>query len=98
MNNQKANAIFDILVQECGAFGDDRLGFVYNQTTEPVSEWRFCGKLGFGGKFWRNNGRMYVSCYPDDETPERMKMIEAANKRLELLANEERIQNDLQEV
>ena len=98
MNDQKANAIFDILVKECGAFDDDRLGFVYNQTAEPVSEWRFCGKLGFGGKFWRNNGKWYVNCYREDETPKRMKMIEAANKRLELLANEERIQNDLQEV
>ena len=83
MNEQKANAIFDILVQECGASEEDRLGFVYQQTTEDVREWRFCGFLGFGGKFWNKADGICVNCYREDETPERRKMIDAANKRLE---------------
>lgn len=85
MNKNKANAIYCILVQECGALEKQRDHFVYCQTTEEVIEWRFCGNLGFGGKFWRNSGRLYVNCYREDETPEIQKMIEAANKRLALL-------------
>ena len=84
---EQANAVYDILVQECGAWDRDyeRQNFVMNQTTEEVPEWRFCGKLGFGGKFWNNCGRRYVTCYREDENPERLKMIEAANKRLAAL-------------
>jgi hypothetical protein len=82
MNEKQANAIYDILEQECEAFKDERLEFVTCQTRNHITEWRFCGSLGFGGKFWRNNGRMYVTCYREDENPKRMKMIEKANKRL----------------
>lgn len=93
MNAKQANKVYDILVQECGAKDDqyDREHFVQKQTAEQVTEWRFCGKLGFGGKFWRHGGvgwlfvtreQMYVDCYQEDRTPERKAMIEAANKRL----------------
>jgi hypothetical protein len=85
ITDQQADAIYDILVQECGALEDGRLSFVSNQTTDFIGEWRFCGKLGFGGKFWRNNGRMYVSCYHEDLTKERVAMITAANDRLAAL-------------
>ena len=48
------------------------------------------GSLGFGGKF-RNNGNRnntpHVNCYPEDETPARLAMIAAANKRLDELFN-----------
>jgi hypothetical protein len=81
MNEKTANKIYDILVKECGAFEDERKNFVYRQTTEEIKEWRFCGKLGFGGKFWCSNSR-YVTCYNEDETPKRRKMIEQANKLL----------------
>lgn len=85
LTDEQANAIFDILVQECGAREEIREDFVCNQIVEHISEWRFCGKLGFGGKFWRNDGRLYVNCYREDETPAIRKMIEAANKRLKAL-------------
>lgn len=91
MNEKKANAIYDILVQECGAREDERPSFLFHQTAEQVSEWRFCGKLGFGGKFWRQGGSLftkeliYVDCYKEDRTPERQAMIEAASKRLAAL-------------
>ena len=56
-------------------------------------EYRFCGALGFGGKF-RNNGNRnntpHVDCYPEHETPERLAMIEAANRRLATLFSESR--------
>lgn len=78
----RANAIYDVLVECCGASETERDSFVHQQATEDIREWRFCGNLGFGGKFWRNNGRFYVSCYREDETPERLAMIAAADKRL----------------
>ena len=79
MNEKRANAIYDILTKECGAFDDERKSFVLRQTQDEPREWRFCGLLGFGGKFWQG---MYVTCYKEDETPERKAMIEAANKKL----------------
>jgi len=45
-------------------------------------EYRFIGSLGFGGKFWDNNGRFYVSCYQEDETEPRRQAIEKANSKL----------------
>lgn len=68
---------------------DGRCSFVRTITIVELrlacTEYRFMGDLGFGGKF-RNNGNRdntpYVDCYPENETPERLKMIEAANKRL----------------
>jgi len=92
LTEAEANAIYDILIQECGATEicgivptSEREHFVERQMAEEIREWRFCGWLGFGGKFWRNSGRMYVTCYSEDETPKRKAMIESANKRLEAL-------------
>lgn len=50
------------------------------------SEWRFCGHLGFGGKF-RFPG-FWVDCYPEDISPEREKVIQEANSRLQALRAE----------
>jgi len=85
MNEKTANKIYDILVKECGASETEREHFVYSQTSEEIREWRFCGELGFGGKFWRNDDRLYVNCYNEDLTPKRSKMIEQANKLLETI-------------
>lgn len=82
MTKEQANAIYDILVSQCGAPEQDRFSFVCAQTDGAVSEWRFGGKLGFGGKFWCNGGRLYVSCYPEDLTPTRESLIQAANTAL----------------
>lgn len=49
-------------------------------------EWRFSGHLGFGGKFWRNAGQHYVTCYREDETPERRTMIDNLNQEIANLA------------
>lgn len=84
---EQANAIFDILVQECGVRDDEysRADFVMAQVSEYIREWRFSGNLEFGGKFRRDNGRLYVNCYREHETPERLEIIEKANKRLAAL-------------
>ena len=55
---------------------------------DPTSEYRFQGMLGFGGKFWHNNDRFYVSVYREDETPEIIVMVEEANKQLAELRKE----------
>ncbi len=78
-----AHAIYDILTEKCGAPENDRMDFAYAQTQPDYpEEWRFSGHLGFGGKFWRNNGRRYVTYYPEDQTEQRDEMIARANDRL----------------
>lgn len=85
------NKVYDVLVEECQAWdgGHDRANFIGQQIREAPGEWRFCGSLGFGGKFWRNDDRLYVNCYWEDETPSRRLSIDAANTRLAELAKEE---------
>ena len=84
---QKAKKIYDILVECCGAEEINREDFVnavsdcnYGQKT-PVEEYRFQGALGFGGKVY-NEIPWRVMCYQEDETPERLAMIKAANDKL----------------
>lgn len=54
---------------------------------DPI-EHRFGGLLGFGGKLHWAHGRLYVSCYQEDRTPERAAMIERANARLATFVKE----------
>ena len=84
LTHKQANAVYDILVQECGASETERSNFLIAQSQDEISEWRFCGKLGFGGKFWRNPD-MYVNCYGEDMNSERMEIIFKANERLKVL-------------
>jgi hypothetical protein len=89
MNPDHAEAIYDILIEVCGASADEdsRLSFVTHHTDSfhREGEWRFQGTLGFGGKFWRQRDRWYVNCYGEDETPERLETIKQANRRLQML-------------
>jgi hypothetical protein len=90
-NEESEEGIYDqvwtILVEECGAPDDElsRRSFIHIMLNEPdTMEYRFQGKLGFGGKFWPG-GDFYpphVSCYMEDETDERRAMIRRANSRL----------------
>lgn len=96
ISEQEARQVLKILVEECGfRVLDPRDGEALvrsiivpqpnDQRDLDCREYRFCGALGFGGKF-RNNGNRentpYVDCYQEHETPARLAMIEAANKRL----------------
>lgn len=70
-------------------YNSQRDSFVHEFTQEDhTKEWRFSGKLGFGGKFWHNNDKFYVSCYSEDETLETLEMIKEANKQLTELYKE----------
>ena len=87
LSKEIAAKIYDILVAEAGASLEWKAKehFTDLQSSEYVTEFRFCGKLGLGGKFWRNGGRWYINCYPDDSTPERERIIKATNERLQAL-------------
>lgn len=81
---EQANAFYDILVKHClaSSLSSIREQFVFAQTKQECTEYRFGGALGFGGKFWINCGEVYVSCYPEDRNPKRKAMIEKANAAL----------------
>lgn len=72
--------VWQVLVEECGAFEPqlDEMRALW----PGCREFRFMGGLGFGGKVWANAGKVYVTCYPEDENAARHEMIERANKRL----------------
>lgn len=74
-------AVWDVLVEECGARESEFEDFVYYWP--DCREFRFGGGLGSGGKVWaRAHGKVDVTCYPEDENQKRHEMIEKANKRL----------------
>lgn len=76
-----ANRAYDVLVEECDASERERHRFVHylTNTGHGYKEWRFSGSLGFGGKFWLYPDSCRVSCYVEDQTPERLRIISRAN-------------------
>lgn len=81
--------IYDLLVEHAGAGiagSSPKETFVrfFAEPYEiyPCTEWRFCGVLGFGGKFWRYDGRYFITCYPEDSTPKRGEVIAKVNELL----------------
>jgi hypothetical protein len=85
MNQKLKDEVWKILVEECGAHEEPMGDWIH---WPDCREYRFCGALGFGGKVWHSEVRwtdpcpVYVTCYPEDMTPERKAMIEKANARL----------------
>ena len=79
MTKEKANKVYDLLVSIGGAYEPERDSFIYHHTEskDGCSEWRFSGKLGFGGKY--RSGYNRVDCYREDETPERIKLMDEIN-------------------
>jgi hypothetical protein len=85
-----ANDIWDILMQYAGATEYWRSNFL--ACRNEITEYRFQGKLGFGGKFWNQmhvipssmtfSQGWDVTCYSEDETPERKEMVRKTNERL----------------
>jgi len=80
MTINRANNIYNILVNKGGASESDRSNFIYHHTKNKCDEWRFSGKLGFGGKYRSNQNS--VDCYSEDETTERLILIEEINELL----------------
>ena len=79
---EKANKIYDLLVDIGGACEPDRDSFIYHHTKSEYgcTEWRFSDKLGFGGKY--RSGYNRVDCYREDETSNRIKIIDELNAAL----------------
>lgn len=63
LTDQQANGVYDLLVRLAGASNRafHRESFINAVTTRDDCEYRFCGALGFGGKFFNMNGLWYVS-------------------------------------
>nr|WP_221374497.1 hypothetical protein [Actinoplanes polyasparticus] len=95
LTSEQANAVYDILVEHCGADDSDgphllmtsRGEFIFHQTDRVEREYRFQGALGFGGKFRRGgwSDRWSVDCYSEDLTAERGQMIGVTNAALRQL-------------
>lgn len=82
MTKETASKIYDILVVVGGAYEPMRSPFIHYQIEKDYQgkEWRFGGALGFGGKYWTDTN--CVSCYSEDETPKRLKLINKINRML----------------
>lgn len=86
---------WDVLVEHAGASKREveKDSFVYECMKVgkyPMTEYRFCGNLGFGGKFRRRlyeNMSCYVDCYRENETPEILKICKTVNSLLQKLIN-----------
>lgn len=74
--------VYDLLEKHVGAEPWHRDDFVQYLAYQRGEEYRFCGNLGMGGKFYNNGGRLYVSCHKEDETDERYEAIETVNELL----------------
>jgi hypothetical protein len=87
-----ATEIFDILVKHAGYFkcSSNKQEFLQCQNESPsklnefggCTEYRFQGKLGFGGKFWNINNKFYISAYLEDLNEDTNKTINIVNELL----------------
>ena len=79
------DTIYDILYEHCRAPWGLKNSFIQsvqdNNKSYPY-EFRFCGSLGFGGKIFIDSNKIWISCYKEDETPERLATIRKVNELL----------------
>lgn len=77
----------EVVAPVCGGFNEHVLeDFVASHTEKdfPATEWRFQGKLGFGGKLYTGSDMVCrVGCYLEDDTEETNEIILKANGMLE---------------
>ena len=81
MTPKQANGVYDLLVRDGGASESMRGEFIsYHTSDVNCPEWRFGGKLGFGGKYYGRENR--VGCYSEEDTKERRQLIDSINVKL----------------
>lgn len=94
---QQLEKIYDILTELAGArthvvtidgktFCWEKLDFVQSHLEKNTTEYRFCGYLGFGGKYRVNTNT--VTYYSEDETAERIAITKTTNKELKKILEE----------
>lgn len=81
---------YTILIEYAGASASevDRQDFIQSYTqlkSGPFVRYSFIGKLGLGGAFYNNCGRIYIACSKEDETEERILIIKNVNGLLDNL-------------
>jgi len=81
LTEDQAREVWKIIAATCGADNYSLDQFVFHSGRTDRLEFRFCGKLGFGGKVYVEEPPR-VSCYPEDETPKRAGMIAKTNSQL----------------
>ena len=54
---------------------------IHGECNTLCTEWRFCGKLGYGGKYRSKYNT--VDCYQEDETEYLSKLTDVINYELE---------------
>jgi hypothetical protein len=74
-------AIYAAICNICGASSKQREAFFHH--FPECGEYRFQGKLGFGGKIYADGIRVWVDCYQEDRTAEADAAIEKVNKVIE---------------
>lgn len=80
--------VWGVLVRECGAREDGRADFIASVQAHGLTEYRFMGRLGFGGKVryrrWGGTpkGWLYVDYYPEHRTDDRDGDVQRANAGL----------------
>jgi hypothetical protein len=76
---ENAQKIYDLLVTIGGAAERMRESFIYHhcEAEDGCGEWRFQGKLGFGGKYYSRMNK--VDCYTEDRTQEAENVMEKLN-------------------
>lgn len=84
MNENYFNDVYNILVEHAGASAreDAKPSFIYSHVhdTYPCREYRFCGDLGFGGKYRAQTNR--IDYYGEDKTKERDEIVQVVNAKL----------------
>lgn len=86
MTEAQLNEVFDILVSDCGAIEYDRFDFVLRHMAGDCREYRCCGALGFGGKFYID--RFQVDGYQEDMTHKRKGIRDRVNAKLNKIKQE----------
>lgn len=82
-------ALYDVLVAYADADHARRDDFIAYLCRESGShEWRLMGSLGMGGKLFKSCGRIWVSCYSEDETPKRRAVVARVSREIEALVRE----------
>lgn len=87
------DAVYDLLIATGNVRTDSMKHAFVSYFMDPewphTKEWRFQGHLGFGGKFWANDGRHHVSYYGrEDWSQERDDMVKMLNLEINKLESE----------